>query len=107
MSRTTKVDIVFGFQTKIELSREEIGSIRSSGLIASPLVYTTEDTATQYIIGKPVLEIQESGTFKAFTFNPSEEEKASMRLSVLDALNTLGFDVGEKTFQLFVNTYYH
>ncbi len=107
MSRSTKVDVVFGFKTNIELNSEEKNLIHNAGLIPSPLVYTTEDTATSYIIGKPIIEIVQSGSYQPFEFNPTEEEKQQMKNNILEKLSKIGFEVGEKEFKLFINTYFY
>jgi hypothetical protein len=101
-----KVDVVFGFMTQIELDKEDKVALDAVDLVASPLLYTTEDKTNRYIVGKEIMSLGSAGQYRTLSFNLSEEEKSALKKEVLEKLNQAGFDVPDKPFDLYVNTYY-
>lgn len=105
MSKSIKVDILYGFKTKIELSNEEIDELYSKKIIASPICYSTEDQVDEYLVGKFLQSLTSAGQFEKLK-ELTEEQKEQKKKELFEDLNELGFDVAEKPCEVYINTYY-
>jgi hypothetical protein len=106
MSRSIFVDVVFGFKTSIELSGEDIKALDVVGIKASPVIYTMEDTPTDYIVGKLISSLRSAGEYTNIKFDSSQAAQDKMKAEIFKALYEAGFDVKDKKCELMVNTYY-
>jgi len=106
MSHSIFVDAVYGFMTQVELSSEDIEDLDKVGVMASPMLYTTEDSTKQYIVGKLISSLRGAGQYETLEFHPSDEEKAQMKADIFKGLDECGFDVKDKECKLWINTYY-
>lgn len=106
MSRSIFVDVVFGFITSIELDDEDIKALDAVGIEASPIIYTMEETPTEYIVGKLISSLRSAGEYSTISFDSSQAAKDKMQEEIFKALDKAGFDVKNKKCDLMVNTYY-
>lgn len=106
MSRSIIVNLVYGFSTNVALSDEDISDLEKAGIAVSPVCYTTEDETEQYVIGKSIARISQSGQLISVPDNMTTEEKDKIYQWLFKELHALGFDVSERPLSLLMNSYY-
>lgn len=105
MSRSVKVEMIYGFISPEEFTREEIEILHQNGVTVSPLCYTTEDKPNGFIVGKLLSKMGNVGESICVNFL-SQEELASIKIDVMKNIDKAGFDLTDRKFSVHLNAYY-
>ncbi|NCQ51525.1 hypothetical protein GW796_06445 [archaeon] len=107
MSKSLHVDILYGFETNINLTDEEVREMKKLDILTSPICYYTGDHEQHNnFIGKSLQSLDSVGKY-AIISELSIEAKKELKSRLLSDLSELGYDVVDKGFNVIINSYYH
>lgn len=105
MSKSVKVELIYGFISPENFSQEDIEILKENGVTVSPLCYTTEDKASGYIVGQLLSKMNHVGEPTNVNFL-SPEELAKIKTDVMSNVDKAGYDLTDRKFSVHLNAYY-
>jgi hypothetical protein len=102
----TKVSVIYGFTVDDVLSEEAQSELRNQGLVVDPILYTTDDEPSGFIIGLPVV-ILPNVEQRAFHFDSSEANLTELKNSIYEKIKQAKLKFGLQDFSLHLNAYHY